>query len=103
MARKNYKFSRLKELYGINHAWICGGNLKTGRDFPTWGQYQVLFALEGDELATEAEIVKELEADGDRIIQQAVVDEAGELVGCYWLYHTASWWRRWATRGRCWG
>ena len=50
-----------------------------GRDFQAMAG---LLALEGDELATEAEVVKELETDGERIIQKAAVDEAGELLGC---------------------
>ena len=56
-----------------------------GRDFQAMAG---LFALEGDELATEAEIVKALETDGERIIQKAAVDAAGELLGFYWLYHS---------------
>lgn len=58
---------------------------EAGRDFEAMAG---LFALEGDELATEAEIVKELETDGDRIIQRAAVDAAGEVLGFYWLYHS---------------
>lgn len=54
-----------------------------GRDFQAMA---ALFATEGDELTTELEIVKELETDGDRIIQKAALDEAGELLGFYWLY-----------------
>lgn len=51
-----------------------------GRDFQTMA---ALFATEGDDLASEAEILKELETDGDRIVQKAAIDAAGELLGFY--------------------
>lgn len=56
-----------------------------GRDFL---EMAALFATEGDELTTEAEILKELETDGERILQKVALDESGELLGFYWLYHS---------------
>ena len=56
-----------------------------GRDFV---EMAALFATEGDGLTTEAEIITELETDGERILQKVAQDETGELLGFYWLSHS---------------
>ena len=56
-----------------------------GREFT---EMAALFATQGDELTTEAEIVKALETEGERIVHKVALDESAELLGFYWLYHS---------------